>query len=157
MYIVPPLWSHILWLYWGRNDSELVLWPVERRIISGWAFAQFLRLIRVLGTLGNLRSLPTHRKISRSFSAKFRGVSPRNVSANFCGVSPRNFAEKTLGEISVFFFSAKNNISHKGCTAAKREKDLFSWADLYMLTYQYYWYKWTFDAKLLIVACSFKR
>ena len=104
MYIVPPLWSHILWLYWGRNDSELVLWPVERRLISGWAFAQFLRLIRVLGTLGNLRSLPTHRKISRSFSAKFRGVSPRNVSANFCGVSPRNFAEKTLGEISVVFF-----------------------------------------------------
>ena len=48
MYIVPLLLSHILWLYWERNDSELVLWPVEWRLISGRAFAQFLRLIGVL-------------------------------------------------------------------------------------------------------------
>ena len=47
--------------------------------------------------------------------AKLRGVSPRNLteflrkisrsfSANFRGVSQRNFAEKTLGEISNFYF-----------------------------------------------------
>ena len=70
--------------------------------------------------------------------AKFRrGFSLRNVadflreilrsfSANFRGVSPRNFAEKTLGEISDFyFFSAKKNSSLKGCSAAKREKRVF--------------------------------
>ena len=78
--------------------------------------------------------------------AKFRGVSPRNVaeclremsrsfSANFCGVSPRNFEEKTLGEISDFYFSPRKKIiSRKECTAAKREKELFSWADLYATT-----------------------
>ena len=70
--------------------------------------------------------------------AKFRGVSPRNLaeclreisrsfSANFCGVYPRNFAEKTLGEISEFYFflREKKNISRKGCTTAKREKKSF--------------------------------
>ena len=47
---------------------------------------------------------------------KFRGVSPRNLadclremsrsfSGNFCRVSPRNFTEKTLGEISDFYFA----------------------------------------------------
>ena len=53
--------------------------------------------------------------------AKFRGISPRNVaeclremsrsfSANFRGVSPRNFAEKTLGEISDFYFSPRKKL-----------------------------------------------
>ena len=80
--------------------------------------------------------------------AKFRGVSPRNlvvclreisrsVSANFRGVSPRNFAKNTLGEISDFYFSPrKKYISRKGCTAAKREKELFSLADLYISSTQ---------------------
>ena len=68
--------------------------------------------------------------------AKFRGDSSRNLakclremsrsfSANFCGVSPRNFAEKTLGEINFYFSPRKKNISRKGCTSAKREKELF--------------------------------
>ena len=83
MYIVSPPWPHILWLYWGRNDFELVLWPLEWRLVSGWAFAQFLRLIRVLASAWrNLRSLSTHRKILRSFCAKCRGVSPLYVGGN---------------------------------------------------------------------------
>ena len=32
---------------WWRH-RETYIWPVEWRLISGWAFAQFLRLIRVL-------------------------------------------------------------------------------------------------------------
>ena len=73
---------------------------------------------------------------------KFRGVSPRNFagclrdisrsfSANFRRVSPRNFAEKTLGDISDFYFSPQKKKKKKkkyfaqGCTAAKREKRAF--------------------------------
>ena len=46
------------------------------------------------------------RKISRSFSAKFRRENPRRNN-------------------SFLFFSAKKNISRKGCSAAKREKKAF--------------------------------
>ena len=110
VYIVPPLWPHILWLYWGRNDSELVLWPVEWSLISGWAFAQFLRLIRVL-------------------ACTFRGVSSRNF-AEFLREMSRSFSAKIRGENPwrnrwFLFFSAKKFISRKGCSAAKREKRAF--------------------------------
>ena len=66
--------------------------------------------------------------------AKFSEVSPRNLaeclreiaqsfSANFRGVSPRIFAVKILGEISEFYFSPRKKIiSRKGSSAAKREK-----------------------------------
>ena len=62
MYIVPPLWPHILWLYWGRNNSELVLWPVKWRLKSGWAFARFTVWSESsLSAWTNLMSLRTHR------------------------------------------------------------------------------------------------
>ena len=126
MYIVPPLWPHILWIYWGRNDSELVLWPVEWRLISaGHSLSFSVWSESSLSAWRNLRSLGTHREMSRSFFAKSRGMSLRNF-AEFCGVFPRNFAEKTLGEISDFyFFSAKSFVSRKVCSAAKREKRAF--------------------------------
>ena len=80
-----------------------------------------------------------HEKTLRLYqsTAKFHGVSLRNVaeilremsrkfSANLRGVSPRHFPVKTLGEISVFYFSPrKKHISRKGCSAAKREKRAF--------------------------------
>ena len=112
MYIVPPLWPHILWLYWGRNDSELVLWPVEWRLISGRASESSLSAWR------NLRSLPTHREITRSFSAKCRGVSPRIFSAKLRGENPRR------NNWFLFFSAKKKIISRKGCSAAKCEKSV---------------------------------
>ena len=109
MYLILPLWSHILWLNLGRNDFELVLWPLEWRLISGWAFAQFLCLI-------SLRC--PHEETSGPYIpiAKFRGEKP-----------PRNFAEKNLGEISDFYFSPRKIFfrARKGCSAAKREKRVF--------------------------------
>ena len=65
--------------------------------------------------------------------AKFRGVSPQNVaeflrkmsrsfSANFRGVSPRNFAEKTLGEISDFYFSPRKNLFRAGGVPRRNAK-----------------------------------
>ena len=45
--------------------------------------------------------------------AKFRGVSPRgsrSFSAKCRGESPRNFAEKTLGEISDFYFPPRKKL-----------------------------------------------
>ena len=77
--------------------------------------------------------------------AKFRTVSSRNLaeclremlrsfSANFYGVSPRNFAEKTLGEISDFYFSPqkkKKKFRERGVPWRNAKKELFSWADLY--------------------------
>ena len=126
MYIVPPLWSHILWLYWGRNDSELVLWPVEWRLISVSPSDQSPRC-----THGE--TLLTYLPI-----AKFRGVSPRNLaeclreisrsfSANFRGETPRNFAEKTLGEISDFYFSPRKKLFRaRGVPRRNAKKKAFS-------------------------------
>ena len=73
--------------------------------------------------------------------AKFRGVSPRNVaeflhemsrsfSTKCRGVSPQNVTEKTLGEISDFYFSLrkkkkKKKKLRKGCSTAKCEKRAF--------------------------------
>ena len=76
-----------------------------------------------------------HREISRSFSAKFaeclREMS-RSFSANFCGVSPRKFAEKTLGEISDFYFSPRKKLLRaRGVPRRNAKKELLSWADLY--------------------------
>ena len=70
---------------------------------------------------------PIHREISQSYSAKSRGD------------SLRNFAKKTLGEISDFnvyprfFFFFFFFFFRKGCSAAKREKEFFSWADLFII------------------------
>ena len=125
MYIVPPLWSHILWLYWGLNDSELILW-VKTHIRLG------------IRSVSRSDQSPryTHEETLSPYLpiAKFRGVSPRNLaeclremsrsfSANFCGENPRR--NKWF-----LFFSTKIIISRKGCIAAKRKKELFSWSDL---------------------------
>ena len=105
MHIVPTLWPHFLYLYWGRNDFESVLWPLEWRLISGWAFAQFLRLIRVLAVRMKKPSVLTYpsrncaeflREISRSFSANFRGEKPR-----------RNKWSLFFSAIFFFFFCAR--------------------------------------------------
>ena len=53
--------------------------------------------------------------------------------AKFRGVSPRNFAEKTLGEISDFYFSPRKKIFRaRGVPRRNAKKELFSWADLYI-------------------------
>ena len=53
---------------------------------------------------------------------------------NFRGVSPRNFAEKTLGKISDFYFSPRKQLFRaKGVPRRNAKKELFSWADLYLL------------------------
>ena len=68
----------------------------------------------------NLRSLPTHSEISRSFSANFRGV------------SPQNFAEKTLGEISDFYFPPRKKLFRaRSVLRRKVKQELFFWSDLY--------------------------
>ena len=59
----------------------------------------------------NLRSLPTHREISRSFSAKSCGISPRNV-------------EEFLGEISDFYFSPRKKI-FRARGVPRRKKSFF--------------------------------
>ena len=68
--------------------------------------------------------------------AKFRGVFPRNVaqflremsrsfSANFSGVSPRNFAEKTLGEKVIFIFLRENIYFAQGVFLGETRKKSF--------------------------------
>ena len=69
--------------------------------------------------------------------AKFRGVSLRNVaeclremsrsfSANFCGVSPRNFVEKIFGEISDFYFSPRKKLFRaRGVPRRNAKKEFF--------------------------------
>ena len=53
--------------------------------------------------------------------------------AKFHGVSPRNFAEKTLGEISDFYFSPRKKLFRiRGVPRRNAKKELFSWADLYL-------------------------
>ena len=55
--------------------------------------------------------------------AKFRGLSLRT--------SPRNFAEKTLGEISDFYFSPRKELFRaRGVPQRNTKKELFSLADL---------------------------
>ena len=137
MYIVPPLWPHrssmakgalcdstpqILGLYWGRNDSEFCLWPVEWRLKSGWAFAQFHRLIRLCPYI----PITKFCGVSLRNIAEFLREMSRSFSVNFRGVSPWNFEEKSLGEISDFYFSPrKKHISRRRCSAAKRERRSF--------------------------------
>ena len=81
------------------------------------------------------------RRVKTHIRLATRSVSPSNQSprcpheetlgpylpiAEFRGVSAQNFAEKTLSEIRVFLVSsAKEIISRKGCSAAKREKRAF--------------------------------
>ena len=75
-------------------------------------------------------------KCSWSVSAKSRGVSPRNLAEFFrelFRVSPQNFTEKTLGEISDFYFSPRKQLFRaRGVPRRNARKELFSWADLYM-------------------------
>ena len=75
-----------------------------------------------------LRALPTHREISRSFSAKSRGVSPRNV-VEFLRELLRSFSAKfrgvTFGEISIFFVSAKKNYFAQGVYRGETRKKNF--------------------------------
>ena len=53
-----------------------------------------------------------------------------------CRVSPRTFTEKTLGEISEFFFLHEKNLFHaRGVPRRNVKKELFSWADLYIGIY----------------------
>ena len=101
MYIVPPLWPHILWLYLRRNDSELVLWPVEWRLISGY-FSVWSESSQ--STWRN-QSLGTYREMSRSFSAKCRGVSQQTFAEFLWDISRRK-----LGEISDFYFSPRKHL-----------------------------------------------
>ena len=51
------------------------------------------------------------------------------------GVSPRNFVEKTLGEISDFYFSPRKQIFRARAVPrrnAEKKSFFFSWADLYI-------------------------
>ena len=65
--------------------------------------------------------------------AEFLHEMSRSFSANFRGVSPRNFAEKTFGEIIRFFFSPPKNLYRtRGVPRRNAKKELFSGADLYM-------------------------
>ena len=74
-------------VYWGRNDFELVLLPFVWRLISGFAFAQFLRLIRVLAVrmkknLGPYLTIAKFRGVSlRTFAEFLREISRRKPSA----------------------------------------------------------------------------
>ena len=70
--------------------------------------------IRSVSPSDQIMSLRTIREILRSFSAKSRGV------------SPRNFAEKTLGKISDFYFSPRKNIFRaRGVPRQTRKKSFF--------------------------------
>ena len=70
-------------------------------------------------TLGpNLPNLKFLREISRSVSAKCRGVSPQTFAEFLRDISRR----KPLAKQMIFIFLREKNISRKGCTAAKREK-----------------------------------
>ena len=65
--------------------------------------------------------------------AKFRGVSQRNVTEFLCKLS-RSFSAKTLGEISNFYFSLQKNLFRARVVPRRNaKKELFSWADLYLL------------------------
>ena len=68
--------------------------------------AQFLGLIRVLAR--------TFCGVSSRNVGEFLSEMSRSFSANFRGVSPRIFAEKTLGEMLFLFFSAKRFIFFLG-------------------------------------------
>ena len=78
----------------------------------------------------NLKSLGTHHEISRSFTAKSRGVSPRNV-AKFLRELSRSFSAKFRGEIPrrnkwFLFFSAKKKYFAQGVFRGEtRKKELF--------------------------------
>ena len=86
-------------------------------------------------------TLGTYREISRSFSAKSRGVTLRNV-AEFLRELSRSFSSKFRGENPrrnkwFLFFSAKKKKKKKkknrarGVPRRNAKKELFSWADLY--------------------------
>ena len=122
MYIVPSLWPHILWQYLGHNDFPLVLRPLEWRLISGWAFAQFLRLIRVLAVRIEKPKVLTYP--SQNFAGCLREIS-RSFCVNFRRVSPRNFAEKTLREINDFYFSPRKQIFAQGAFRVRKRKKSF--------------------------------
>ena len=106
----------------------ILSWFYDPRILmSGWTFAQFLRLIRVLAVRMKKPYVLTYP--SRNFAEFVREMS-RSLSAKCCGVTSRtsrSFSAKFSSENPqrnklVLFFFAKNIISRKGYSAAKREK-----------------------------------
>ena len=134
MYIVPPLWSHILWLYWDRNDSELLLWHIRLGF-------------RSVSPSDQSPCWPHEKRLGPYLPiAKFRGLSRRTVaeclreiawsfSEKFFWVSPRNFAEKAFSEISDFYFFLEKNYFVQGVyrgETRKKKRDIFSGADLYI-------------------------
>ena len=78
------------------------------------------------------------RRVKTHIRLGIRSVSPSDQSphlpiAKFRGVSPRTFAEKTLGEISDFYFPPRKNLFRaRGVPRRNAKKELFSWADLYV-------------------------
>ena len=131
MYIVPPYGrtscdyiGDVMILSWFYDPSSEDSYQAGHSLsFSVWSESS-------LPAWRKLRSLPTHREFSRSFYAKSRGVSPRNV-AEFLRELLRSFSAKFRGENPrrnkwFLFFSAKKIISRKRCTAAKREKRAFS-------------------------------
>ena len=84
----------------------------------------------------NLRALPIHREISRSFSSKSRGVSLRNV-AGVLREHLRSFSAKYRGGNPrwnkwFFFFSRKKLFRARGVARRNAKKELLSCADLYV-------------------------
>ena len=130
MYIVPPLRLHMLWLYWGRNDFELFYHPLSgdsyqaghSLIFSVWSESS-------LSAWRNLRPLPTHREISRSFSAKSRG-------------------ENTQWNKWFLLFSFFAQGVFRGETRKKKKSFLLGWSVQLPLTYKVE--KW----KLALIAVS---
>ena len=75
-----------------------------------------------------------------NFAEKLR-ESSRSVSASFRGVSPRNLAEKkmvcsNLCEISRSFLRESSRL-RIFVRAVNAKKELFSWADLYIISYHF--------------------
>ena len=109
--------------------------PVETNISMG---------IRSVSRSGQSLRYPHEKPLFLIYPSRFRRVSTRNLaeclreilrsfSANFRGVSPRHFAHKTLREKSDFYFSPRKIFFRaRGVPRRNEKKELFSWADLYV-------------------------
>ena len=87
-------------------------------------------------SIGTLRMLMNGKSclipMSRNFSKFLRKIS-QSYSAKCRRVSPRTFAKKTLGEISKFYFSPRKKIfCVRGEPRRNAKKELFFLADLYV-------------------------
>ena len=91
-------------------------------------------------------------------SLRIRAVSPEpSLLAHTSSESRGTFRQKarSLAPLNVWACAVK--ICHDGMLEDTNSLGGAHLVFHIQLTYQYYWYKWTFVAKLLIVACSFKR